>query len=494
MKFKVLITTSGLGSRLGEFTKFTNKALIRIKDKPVISYIVESYPKTTEFVVTLGYFGDHVRQFLEIAYPDRKFTFVNIDNYEGKGSSLLHSMLKAKRYLQCPFIFHASDTLVYEKIPCPSVNWNGGFKGTNGALYRSFDVMDREIVKFYDKGMIKPDFLHIGLVGVHDYKTFWKEAKKGGETDVSVIEKMNFKVVEFKEWSDTGNVQSLYETWEKFNDLNRVMDKTGESTFFINGYVIKFFSDERTVWEKVVRANYLKGFVPEVIASSNNFFKYKYVKGELLADICTPKEFKKFLDWLETKFWTVDNKPIWEECQKFYLDKTLERVITFLNSHNLIDKEDVINGIKVPTISFMLKDLCDVYDGFASRFHGDLILDNVIKTKKGYTLLDWRQNFAGDLEVGDMYYDLAKLNHNLTINHNVVNKGLFTVKINKNEVFVDILRSNRLVECQNVLKPDRELNILTALIWLNMSPLHQHPFDLFLYYFGKYKLWEAIRI
>ena len=43
--YKVLITTSGLGSRLGNLTDYTNKCLVRIADKPAISYIVESYPK-----------------------------------------------------------------------------------------------------------------------------------------------------------------------------------------------------------------------------------------------------------------------------------------------------------------------------------------------------------------------------------------------------------------------------------------------------------------
>ena len=79
---KILITTSGVGSRLGYLTDSTNKCLIRIADKPSISYIVESYPKDSNFVVTLGHFGDYVRQFLTIAYPDRKFAFVEIDNYE----------------------------------------------------------------------------------------------------------------------------------------------------------------------------------------------------------------------------------------------------------------------------------------------------------------------------------------------------------------------------------------------------------------------------
>ena len=48
--YKVLITASGLGSRLGNLTKFTNKGLVRIGKKPALSYIIESYPDDVESV------------------------------------------------------------------------------------------------------------------------------------------------------------------------------------------------------------------------------------------------------------------------------------------------------------------------------------------------------------------------------------------------------------------------------------------------------------
>ena len=110
--YKVLITASGLGSRLGNLTKFTNKGLVRIGKKPALSYIIESYPDDVEFVVTLGHYGDQVEQFLNLAYPDKKITYVPVENYDGEGSSLLYSMSLCKDELQCPFIFHACDTVV----------------------------------------------------------------------------------------------------------------------------------------------------------------------------------------------------------------------------------------------------------------------------------------------------------------------------------------------------------------------------------------------
>ena len=113
---KVLITTSGLGSRLGEKTDYTNKCLIRVDSKPVISHIIESYPDDCEFVITLGHYGNLVKDYILLVYPDKKVTFVEIDNFSDKGSSLGYSLLQARSFLQCPFVFHASDTILVENF------------------------------------------------------------------------------------------------------------------------------------------------------------------------------------------------------------------------------------------------------------------------------------------------------------------------------------------------------------------------------------------
>jgi hypothetical protein len=64
----------------------------------------------------------------------------------------------------------------------------------------------------------------------------------------------------------------------------------------------------------------------------------------------------------------------------------------------------------------------------------------------------------------------------------------------------DVHVKKSLIDCKSILKEFCEKNdinfnsieILTALIWINMSPLHEHPLDMFLYYFGKYNLFLAL--
>ena len=55
--------------------------------------------------------------------------------------------------------------------------------------------------------------------------------------------------------------------------------------------------------------------------------------------------------------------------------------------------------------------------------------------------------FAGELEIGDIYYDLAKLNHNLIVNHSIVDQKQFDPSL-KN---CYILCNSTLVKCREIL-------------------------------------------
>ena len=227
--YKVLITTSGIGSRLGELTKSTNKSLIKVGDKTVISHIVENYPDNVELVITLGYHGNEVREFLQKNYPQKKFNFVNDTTWDKpNGGSLGRSMLETKDYLQCPFVFQCNDTIVKDPVPSPEkINWNGGSRGLDPEIYNvahlsSFTVKNGFMEVMNRKGAEVWNLFHIGLVGFKDYRPFW-EALEGlynqnpldktlndcAAMQVMIKNGIRFKAVEFPHWYDTGNISSL---------------------------------------------------------------------------------------------------------------------------------------------------------------------------------------------------------------------------------------------------------------------------------------------
>lgn len=224
--YKLLITSSWTGSRLWELTKDTNKALIQINGKEIISYIIELYPQEVPIVITLGYHGPKVKDFVIKKYPERNIEFINVDLYEGPWSSLGYSMLQAKKTLNCPFIFHCNDTIVNRYETKVDTNWAGGHKVTDSSQYTTFKVSWDTIIQYHQvKWATDFDYAHIWVVGIFEYGKFWNTLEKlytenphnSSLNDVYVLYDMlqsgsKIDFIAFSDWLDTGNISSLEET------------------------------------------------------------------------------------------------------------------------------------------------------------------------------------------------------------------------------------------------------------------------------------------
>lgn len=223
MTYKLLITTSGIGSRLGKLTKNTNKALLKIWWKEIISYIIDIYPKDIEIIVTLWYKGEKVKKFLENNYKDRKINYVYIDKFEWLWSSLWYSILQTKNVLDSPFIFHCNDTIVNKYTPIIWKNWAGWFKVNDSTQYATFKTNSNNIISYnVNKWALNYDYAHIWIVGIYEYEKFFdileklykKNPNNSSLNDVYVLAEMlkigsEIKFIEFEKWLDTWNIEWL---------------------------------------------------------------------------------------------------------------------------------------------------------------------------------------------------------------------------------------------------------------------------------------------
>jgi thiamine kinase-like enzyme len=191
-------------------------------------------------------------------------------------------------------------------------------------------------------------------------------------------------------------------------------------------------------------------------------------------------------------------------CKKFYKNKTLERINLFYKNSPYTDDVAMINGIKYPSLGSILNEVDWEWlaKGISVRFHGDFHFENIlwIEASEKFIFLDWRQDFAESLFVGDIYYDLAKLMHGLIISHEVIAKGLYSANWNGGHINFDFNRKEKLIECEKYfidwLENNRydikKVRTLTALIYLNIAVLHHHPYSILLYALGKKMLFEEI--
>jgi choline kinase/thiamine kinase-like enzyme len=507
MNFRVCILTAGTGSRLGSATSHINKSLIGVGDRAAITRIVEKFSTSTEFVVAVGHHGNLVKEYLSHAHPHRKFIFVEVDPYEGPGSGPGLSLCLCKEFLQCPFIFISCDTLVDDVIPPPDENWMGhsGEIVLNGQ-YRSILASDGVVLKILEKGESEQtSFPYIGLAGIFDYQVFWDSMNEdsfevGDAHGLRSLVPYGIKAKGFK-WFDTGNQESLSRSRAHYQveGSPNILEKEGECIWFTDDRVVKFSIDKGFISDRVKRAQKMCGFVPQVIRSSENMYSYVKANGKVLSETVNPRVFEDFMNHCK-EFWSksevVDQASFRKLCLKFYRDKTLERLQMFYKLKGDQDKVGYINGVKVEPLSKILEEIDWNWlsDGIPSRFHGDLHFENVIHNDEGgFTFLDWRQNFAGNMEVGDVYYDLAKLHHGMIMSHELVLANQFRVSSCNESASYDFHRKNSLVECERQFESWVVLNgydwkkvrALTALIFLNIAPLHHDPYNQLLYFLGR---------
>ena len=518
MSFKVCIPVAGTGSRLGDLTKFVNKSLVTVAHRPAICHIIEKFPKNIVFVIALGFKGRLVREFLGLAYPERAFEYVTVSPFEGPGSGLGLSLLKCRAYLQQPFIFISCDTLVVESIPEPCLNWIAYAEAENKDSYRTIGINGKSVRSIYEKGERGEAQAHpyIGLAGIYDYERFWEAMSSGGsgaidEGEVYGLKNLLGQGVEpigFT-WHDIGNLDSLEKARKFYSITNgpNILEKSNEAIWFVNDDVIKYSDDKEFIKKRVDRAQELKEYIPDVTGSSTNMYRYRKVDGRVFSDIVTLPRFKELLIH-SCSFWKLKELNNSEKtnfrslCKAFYKNKTFDRLNLFYKKFSYSDNIQFINGIEYPSLEEILNkvDWDWLSDGLPGRFHGDFHFENILFSGDAnkFIFLDWRQDFCGRVDIGDVYYDLAKLMHGLIINHEIIAKDLYWANWDEGHINFDFHRKQILIDCEIYFKEwlkdngydQKKVMVLTALIYLNIAALHHSPYNILLYALGKKILHE----
>ena len=512
----VLIPTAGIGSRLDFNTRYMNKSLLQMGDLPVLSRIIESYPLKTKFIIALGYKGDHIKEYLNLVYPNKKITFVKVKNYKGRGSGLTLTLRNCLKKINKPFFFHANDTIFNDKSYHKNVRVDTMYihKGPSDTMkYATVQMANGQNKINYKLNYQKKNcYNYTGVAFIKNFTLFKKLVKNDKENrgELTYFKKIDQNKIDFKfvsSWFDIGDKEKKTKA-ENFFLKKNILPKYDQAIFFKDKRVIKFFVNKNIINKRLKRAKILQKYVPKILKYGRYFYVYKFVDGKILSTVHDKKVFTFFLNWLVNNFWKIKklskNKKIIfkERCFDFYYEKTLSRISLLFERNNLDDKDEIINGIKIPRISDLLTriDWKELTNGIPSNFHGDLHLENICINKKKITLLDWREDFSQISDYGDIYYDLAKINHGFIIDHKIIKNSKYSIDIGKTNIRFKFYQEEKNRMFQKIffrfLKKhnfsEEKVKILTSLIYLNISPLHHYPYSFFLYYLGKYTLFQSL--
>ena len=481
---------------MGGYAKHINKGLLPINNKAIISDVIDKTTDDYEIVIAVGYKSKQVIEYCKAAHPNRSFTFVHIDDFESKESGPGYSLLKCKKHLQRPFYFVTGDCLIKDKLPLLDSNWLGLHPTSIPEIY-STAKLDKNYKITGFKGKTKEGYDHafIGLCGIFDFNLFWNELevnlKNSGEMVSAFYNIKKYNAVgKILNWYDVGTVENYIKAQNVFTPKKYGIPKTnGQFIYKVNDKCIKMFQEP--VKGKCHRADNLNGLVPNLIYKGENSFSYDWVDGTTLYESKLQDRID-FIHWVgdEIKKNIVD-KDITSECQEFYFNKTNSRLYEYLNNSPEIMRGELnINKKTYRPITNYLDniDFKELYSNTlpTTRWHGDMQFDNIINTNEGFKFIDWRDTFGGSIDLGDAYYDLAKLyggihmnysymkdesNYTYTQNKNVIN---FSFKEDKEKPIL-LTKFEEMVNLHGY--SFTKIKTLTSLIYLNMSPLHEKNLD-----------------
>ena len=510
----VVLLTAGLGTRMGRYAELTNKSLLPVKGKAIISHIIDQYPRThTRFIVALGHKADLVQSYLNWAHPHHLIEYVHIDNYAGPGSGPAYSLR------QCRFAIEKEEFTViacdgyYECLTSIPTGRNvlgvAQVPTDQQPMYCNVCVREGRVVDVYDKQATNTTSVAAcGVWHIHDTARFFRQLQ--GTELSSGFTGLPMDAIEIG-WRDLGS-EAFYDTflaeqhgadsfdYSKDNELLYTVQVQGSAD--PHRRVIKFFGDANITEHRLVRAQGRHCF-PTVDGHHGGMYTYRFVPGTTFYERNTPILFEELLNWLETSFWNQRLTPTGlsdSDCREFYLTKTYQRLGQFRQKYPTYAPQ-IINGQPITqTIERYLGRLnwgrlCGAdLDQRTAFIHGDLQFDNIVRTPTGdICLLDWRQDFAGQLEYGDQYYDIAKLTAGMIVNHDLIKRRAFFFEETEQQtqVIFDLPERpiHRIMRSQlSTRYADPMIDEIVTLIFLNMAPLHRPPYDRLLFCLALHRL------
>lgn len=498
----VLILAAGFGRRMGPFSRMINKCLVPYDNKPLISHIFDKFPKDTQFVIACGNMADQVKDYVGGIHSEKNITYIDIPEFDEHHTGPATTIRYCASHLPEKFFWISCDTLFdFEYSDKLDHNWIA-VSPVDSSISQDYCWITRDgnnVVELFNKK--KSDSAvdaFIGLMFVNDYR-FISNLKSLEAKDVyEGFEGLDLQAYTVRLWQDFGT----YDKWKHHSEnLPEVsFPKPDEIFYDDNSKIIKFTTDPKLAELKFHRAELNRSCCPRNVSCHGNFLFYDKSEGDTLYNCLTRETFVKFLNWADQNLWkdTNINAQSKEIADTFYRKKTLERLSKFRVKYNSWVEFSKVNNKEVKTLDKYI-DSID-FDWLSSKthwtyIHGDLQFDNIIYNRENnkFTIIDWRTDFGGDL-YGDLYYDLAKMLGGLYLSYKKVKTDEFTYKEGSNYVsigipsiddlnwYVDTLRHWTIERGLNWLK----VRTLVPIIYLNMAPLHEEPFDKFLIALSQY--------
>jgi NDP-sugar pyrophosphorylase family protein len=276
MAVDVLIATAGMGSRMTVASDQLHKGPLPYLDKPVLWHLISSVPEHLQIGILLGYKGKQIRDFCEIALPEKDIVFIEVDDWFSDVAGTAYSLTCAEEKLSSSFWY----------LPCDGYFAEDVFDQTSAESIFFVKHVEAEVSVFYqtfrlDRESRIRDSLHklagltnvvafTGIMKVASKSEFFRDLRMTDSKEFTDVIPSGSKTEPLKTWKDLGNEDCYLSAVSETTAFD--FTKPGEFTFILPNKIVKWWPEELSAIQKTIKPNY------------NNIFPDRIrTKGEFLA-------------------------------------------------------------------------------------------------------------------------------------------------------------------------------------------------------------------
>ncbi|MBR3624630.1 MAG: NTP transferase domain-containing protein [Selenomonadaceae bacterium] len=431
----IVIQAGGEGTRLGSLTKNRPKAIVPVKNRPIIFHLFEKYPKAKYIII-----GDYKYEVLERYL--RNFSSVDylLIKAEGKGNAA--GVKKALDFLPdgVPFMLLWSDLLLSSEWETPQ-NIRECYVGIFKDILCSWRMEGGKLKKEpSNRNGVAGCFTFENkerLYDIPDSGSFTFYLANSGLTLTSMDMRNSLEVGTLEAVKKLDPPENRCRPYNRMEFIGDKVIKTG-----LTDEAIKLIERE-TNWYKKVSNYGFKG-IPKIYSYSpltmetiegENIFRAK------LNDEQKKRTIDKLVDALEILHGYESAEPDYLGLEEDYYTKTLKRlhsireVIPFSNDPYIVINNKPCRNVLCFEDKFEKSAREHLFNAKFGPIHGDCTLTNTMIDNAGNIYYIDARGYFGKREIfGDIYYDWAKLYYSINGKFDNFNVKAFELSIKDNEV------------------------------------------------------------
>ena len=479
----IIVQAGGKGTRLKELTQNKPKALVSVKNKPMIFHLFNQFPQS-KFIIIGDYKADVFEKYLD-CFSNVEYVFINTEN-KGTCAGINEALTHIPSEKQFMLIW--SDLIPSETFRLEDIDTDSNYVGIAKEFICRWSYQKSTFIeeKSSEQGVA-------GLFIFTNKKRIEDVPISGEFVRWLSHQRFHFNELPLYGFSEIGLIEEYIKvenSEQRCRPFNKIVIKENLISKIPQDDQGKRLAQREQNWYQYLEKYGFKD-IPKII--SFDPITMKLIDGEMVFKKTLLQDEKadvlnKIMDSLDKLHAYENIQASKEDIIEAYFTKTIDRIKSVQKLIPFATEEYItINDKKCRNIFFNIERFREkVEELIETEFciiHGDCTFSNIILDSSDHLILIDPRGYFGFSEIyGDVNYDWAKLYYSIKGNYDQFNNKNFNLEIRAHEVKLRI-ESNEWEEMEKdffafIGEPKREkIAFIHAIIWLSLTTYAWEDYD-----------------